>query len=65
MGGLIREMLKHPVDELHYIELDPVLIESARKYLPPDEIKALSDKRVKTFHVDGRYFVKRAKAEEI
>ena len=63
MGGLIREMLKHPVDELHYIELDPVLIESTRKYLPPDEIKALSDKRVKTFHVDGRYFVKRAKAE--
>ena len=26
MGGLIREMLKHPVDELHYIELDPVLL---------------------------------------
>ncbi len=64
MGGLIREMLKHPVDELDYIELDPVLIESIRKYLPPDEIKALSDKRVKTFHVDGRYFVKRARVEK-
>ena len=64
MGGLIREMLKHPVDELDYIELDPVLIESTKKYLPPDEIKALSDKRVKIFHVDGRYFVKRAKAEK-
>ena len=60
MGGLIREILKHSIDELHYIELDPVLIESARKYLPPDELEALSDKRVKIFHVDGRYFVKRA-----
>jgi spermidine synthase len=62
MGGLIREMLEHPIDELHYIELDPVLIESTRKYLPPKEIEALSDKRVKIFHVDGRYFVKRAGA---
>ncbi len=60
MGGLIREMLKHQVDELDYIELDHVLIESMRKYLPPDEIEALSDKRVKIFNVDGRYFVKRA-----
>jgi spermidine synthase len=64
IGGLIREILKHPVDELHYIELDPALIETTRKYLPPDEIKALTDKRVKTFHVDGRYFVKRAKTEK-
>ncbi|MFQ5787606.1 MAG: hypothetical protein ACE5H1_06450, partial [Thermodesulfobacteriota bacterium] len=63
MGGLIREMLKHSIDELHYIELDPVLIELTRKYLPPDEIKALTDKRVKIFHVDGRYFVKRAGTE--
>lgn len=63
MGGLIREMLKHSIDELHYIELDPVLIESMRKYLPPKEIEALSDKRVKIFHVDGRYFVKKAGAE--
>ena len=60
MGGLIREMLKHSIDELHYIELDPVLIESTKKYLPPDELEALSDERVKIFHVDGRYFVKRA-----
>jgi spermidine synthase len=64
MGGMIREILKHPIDELDYIELDPALIESTKKYLPPDEIKALSDKRVKVFHIDGRYFVKRTKGKK-
>jgi spermidine synthase len=63
MGGLIKEMLKHPVEEIHYVELDPALIELTKKYLPPDEVKALSDKRVKLFHIDGRYFVKKAKGE--
>ena len=63
MGGLIKEMLKHPVEEIHYVELDPVLIELTKKYLSPDQMKALSDKRVKLFPVDGRYFVKRAKGK--
>ncbi|MCP4253876.1 MAG: hypothetical protein GY775_10780 [Candidatus Scalindua sp.] len=64
MGGLIREMLKHPIEELDYIELDPALTESIRKYLPPVEEEALSDKRVKIFHTDGRYYVKKAKSEK-
>ncbi len=61
MGGLIREMLKHPIEELDYVELDPALTESIKKYLPPEEKEALSDKRVKIFHADGRYYVKKAK----
>ncbi|KHE90303.1 MAG: fused MFS/spermidine synthase [Candidatus Scalindua rubra] len=64
MGGLIREMLKHPIEELDYIEFDPALTESIKKYLPLEEKEALSDKRVRIFHVDGRYYVKRAKSEK-
>jgi len=64
MGGLIREMLKHPIEELDYVELDPALTESIKKYLLPEEKEALTDKRVKIFHADGRYYVKRAKAEK-
>ena len=63
MGGLIRELLKHPVEELHYVELDPALISLVKKYLPPDDMKALSDKRVKVFHDDGRSYVKRVRNE--
>jgi len=64
MGGLIREMLKHPIEELDYVELDPALTESIKEYLPPEEKEALSDKRINIFHADGRYYVKRAKAEK-
>ena len=64
MGGLIREMLKHPIEELDYIELDPELTESIKKYLPLEDKDALSDKRVKVFHVDGRYYVKKTKNEK-
>ena len=64
MGGLIREVLKHPIEELDYVELDSALTESIKKYLPPEEKEALSDKRVKVFHADGRYYVKSAKQEK-
>ena len=64
MGGLIREMLKHPMEKLDYIELDPALTESIKKYLPPVEEEALSDNRVNIFHADGRYYVKKTKTEE-
>lgn len=63
MGGLIKEMLKHSVDELHYVALDPSLVELTKKYLPQDEINALSDRRVKIFYVDGRHFVKNKKGD--
>ncbi len=60
-GGLIREMLKHHcIEELHYVELDPKLIEITEKYLPVQDKIALLDKRVKIFHVDGRYFIKQS-----
>lgn len=58
MGGLLSEMLKHPLEEIHYVELDPKLLDIAKEYLPEEEKKALEDARVKVFHLDGRYFVK-------
>lgn len=61
IGGLISEMLRYPLEELHYVELDPKLLEVAEKYLPEEDRVSLADKRVKIFHLDGRYFVKKAK----
>ncbi|MFH1624772.1 MAG: fused MFS/spermidine synthase [Pseudomonadota bacterium] len=59
-GGVIREMLKHPISVLHYVELDPQLISMVRKYLPAEDKEALRDKRVNVFYTDGRYFVKKS-----
>ncbi len=65
VGGLIREMLKHPINQLHYIELDPALLTIAHKYLPHDERNSLFDNRVTTFHTDGRRFVKQSKGKNV
>ncbi|MFN3467582.1 MAG: spermidine synthase, partial [Candidatus Brocadiales bacterium] len=58
VGGLLSEMLKHPLEEVHYVELDPKLLGITRAYLPQGERQALEDARVKVFYLDGRHFVK-------
>jgi spermidine synthase len=59
-SGQLREVLKHPVEHVDYVELDPLVIELAKKYLPPN--KALADARVKVItNMDGRLFIKRAR----
>ncbi len=58
VSGVIREMLKHPITELHYVELDPKLIRIIKKYLPLKDKEALIDERVRVFYTDGRHFIK-------
>lgn len=57
-GGLMREALKHPVKEIDYVELDPLIIEMLKKY--PTELtrSELNDKRVHIINLDGRFFLK-------
>jgi spermidine synthase len=57
-GGDLREILKHPVSEVHYVELDPAVIEAARRYLPPEDRVVLDDPRVTLAYTDGRLYVK-------
>ena len=59
VSGTVREILKHPVEAVDYVELDPLLIELAEPYLPPEEWFPLQDPRVRIHHIDGRFFVKR------
>ena len=60
VAGDLREILKHPVQAVTYVELDPLLIKAARDYLPPKEAAVLADPRVKLNLNDGRVFVKNA-----
>ena len=57
-GGDLREILRHPVREVHYVELDPAVIEAARRYLPPEDSVVLDDPRVTLAYTDGRLYVK-------
>jgi spermidine synthase len=57
IAGDLREILKHPVDSVTYVELDPLLIEAARTHLPSADAAVLDDPRVRLVLADGRAFV--------
>ncbi len=61
VGGLMEEVLKHPVERVDYVELDPLIVEMASKYLEKARCSSLWDERVRIINSDGRFFVKRAK----
>lgn len=57
-GGVIREVLKYPVEYISYVELDPALIRLVKEFpttLTKDE---LEDKRVRIYYLDGRRFLR-------
>ncbi|MCS7259894.1 MAG: methyltransferase domain-containing protein [Anaerolineae bacterium] len=57
MAGNLREILKHPVHQVVYVELDPQLIMMAQAHLPPSEAAVLEDARVRLVLSDGRHYV--------
>lgn len=59
LSGLLRELLRHDLRRIDYVELDPEVIALARKYLPAEDRSALDDPRVRVHHLDGRRFVAR------
>jgi len=58
VSGVLKEILKHPVDKVDYLELDPLMITLAKEYLYPSKENALNDERVEVKNIDGRLFVK-------
>jgi len=58
-GGVLREVIKHPVKEIYLVDIDKKVIEVSRKYLPSVSKGAFKDKRLKIFNQDGLKFVKK------
>ncbi len=54
ISGTAREILKYGVAEVTYVELDPLIIEAGRRFLP----NALADKRIRVVQSDGRLFIR-------
>jgi spermidine synthase len=61
VSGSLAEILKYPVTKVDYVELDPLVIELAEKWLPKEHLKPLSDPRTTIVNIDGRLFIKRTK----
>lgn len=58
VGGLLKEILKHPVERVDYVELDPLIVKMARKYLSPADSEVLDGPRTRVINADGRFYVK-------
>ena len=57
ISGTAREILKYPSATVDYVELDPLVLELGRKYLPAN----LADRRIRVINTDGRQFVKQTR----
>jgi len=54
ISGTAREILKYHVSRVDYVELDPLILEFGRKFLPEN----LADNRIRIINTDGRLFVR-------
>lgn len=59
--GIIQEILKYPVTLVHYVELDPIVLEATLPFLSREDTAALQDERVTVFHTDGRHYIKKVR----
>jgi spermidine synthase len=55
VSGTAREVLNYPVEAVDYVELDPLVLDVARRRLP----ESLADPRIHVIEGDGRLFVRR------
>jgi len=60
VGGLINEVVKHPVEKLDYAELDPMIIETAHSFPTSLTESELGNPRVAVHYADGRLFMSRS-----
>jgi len=60
-GGVLREVVKHPVKEIFLVDIDEKVIGISKKYLPSLSQRAFEDRRLKIFIEDGTKFVKKYK----
>ncbi|RVT85473.1 polyamine aminopropyltransferase [Rhodobacteraceae bacterium CCMM004] len=56
-GGMAREALRHPVDEVTMVEIDAGVVEFSKTYLPGISAGAFDDPRLKLVIADGADFM--------
>lgn len=56
LGGGLAEVLKHPVREVDYLELDPAVVRVWSQFVPEE---AFRDTRLRVIYEDGRRWVRR------
>ncbi|MGI6485724.1 MAG: polyamine aminopropyltransferase [Tepidanaerobacteraceae bacterium] len=63
-GGSVREVLKHPINEVHHVEIDEQVLKTSKKFFPTISC-GYDDSRTKIFFEDGIQFVKNNKGYDV
>ncbi len=63
LGGMLWEVLKHPVERVTCVELDPYLPEVLRRFSTPLAERELQDPRVQVVCLDGRRYLAQTQEE--
>jgi spermidine synthase len=58
LGGVLRELVKYPLERIDYAELDPLLINAVQKYPTSLTTSELGDPRLRLESIDGRLLVR-------
>jgi spermidine synthase len=58
LSGCLAEALKHPIERVDYVELDPEIIRLGRRRLLESDLRPLADERTTVRYTDARRFVK-------
>jgi spermidine synthase len=61
-GGVLKEVLKHPIKKVDLVEIDKEVIKISKKYLRSVCKDSFSDKRVKIYNLPGESFIKEKKS---
>lgn len=60
-GGVLREVLGHPIQEVYLVDIDKKVIDVSQKYLPFVSKGAFRNKKARIFVEDGIKFIKKFK----
>ena len=58
-NGVLREVLKYPVQDVEYVEIDPALLPFVESFVNTQDRQALHDSRVHIVYMDGRELLHR------
>jgi spermidine synthase len=56
-GGILREVLRHPIEQVTMVELDPDVVAVCRKHMPSLSKGAFDDRRTRLLFTDGVKFM--------
>ncbi len=59
VGGSLVEALKHPLERASYVEIDPVVVDVAKRFFRQQTAAGFSDPRTRIWNEDGRRFLRR------